>query len=230
MANLPDKLHRLPALLSAAALLWLVPALGGSVPSNGMPGATTLEYDSYRGRSRVGGAEVVIERDEARYEIRGKAWSEGLARLLSNWESSFLASGSIEGGEPVLEEYQLIQNARNKHRRIVMHDGQTRFIREDLQRVIPNPPDSLDFLTALFLTQDCRAHAEVHNGKDAFRLELLSERARADDEAVECVFSVIDEDDERITATIELHDVDGMMIPVQMDFSGALQATFKLRG
>jgi len=229
MGKPPAKFRRGFALLSAAALAWLVPALGVGVPSNGMAGATTLEYDSYRGNSRVGRAEVVIERDGSRYEIRGKAWSEGLARLLSNWESSFLASGTIEGGEPVLEEYRLIQTARNKHRRIVMRGGETRFVREDLQRVIANPPESLDFLSALFLTEDCGAHAEVHNGKDAFRLTLRSERAR-EDAAMECVFEVIDEDDERITATIELHDVDGLMVPVQMDFSGALEATFKLRG
>jgi hypothetical protein len=220
--------------LAAAALLCL-PMTSGAViaPSAATDStATTLKYDTYKGKSRVGGARVVIQRDEQSYEIHGQAWSEGFAKLLSNWESDFAASGTFDAGKPVLERYSLVQRMRNKIRKIFFRDGRTEFIKEDDARVIENPPTSADFISALFMTQDCHQHAEVHNGKDAFRIALRDVRSVeiGGGEATQCTFDVTDEDDEQITAILRLSERDGLMVPVRLDFSGALQASFQLRG
>ena len=221
---------------AVASAILCVPLMASAVVTDSVPAtlavtdSTTLIYDTFKGKSRVGGATVVIRRDDSSYEISGQAWTEGIAKLFSDWESDFVAAGKIESGRPVLKQYSLIQRMRNKIRKIFFRDGQTQFVKESGSRIIDNPPSSSDFITALFLTQDCRSHDEVHNGKDAFRIELTDIRNVESNGATEtqCTFEVTDEDNDRTTATIRLGDFDGIVIPVHMDFTGALVATFKL--
>ena len=70
----------------AALLLLAVPAWAQEA---------TLGYDAFVGDAKVGGAEVRIETDAARYSITGEAWTVGVAHLMTQWQSIFSSTGRL---------------------------------------------------------------------------------------------------------------------------------------
>ncbi|NJN52691.1 MAG: DUF3108 domain-containing protein [Gammaproteobacteria bacterium] len=181
--------------------------------------------------TKVGGAEITIERDADVYQISGKAWAEGLFKWLTEWRSLFTATGRVENGSPVAEGYSLTERARNKVKELSLQDGNLTYVKNGKSRTPSAPTTKMDLLSALFLPNGCNTSGDIHNGKDQFSLTLT----RADTAtsvpgaSLRCEFDVRDEDQQRITAVVWLGEVEGLTVPVQLDLAGALEGTLKLR-
>jgi len=205
------------ALLFAAAPVWAQQA--------------TLGYDAFVGGAKVGAAEIKIDKDDARYQINGKAWTVGVINFVTQWQSVFSATGRLADNGPVNEAYRFVERARDKIKEVMFTDGQLTYVKNGRVRS-PHPLMSLDLLSALFVSRDCAsAGSEVHNGKDPFSLKLTDQEALAaptDGATERCTFEVSNKDNERINATIWLGQIDGMTVPFRLDLEGALQGTLKL--
>src|SRR4030095_4806101 len=70
---------------------------------------TTLGYDAFVAGAKVGGAEVKIETDDARYEISGKAWTVGVLNFVTQWQSMFSSTGRLVDSGPVNDGYRFIE-------------------------------------------------------------------------------------------------------------------------
>jgi hypothetical protein len=206
------------ALLFAAAPAWAQQA--------------TLGYDAFVGGAKVGAAEIKINKDDARYQINGKAWTVGLLNFVTQWQGVFSSAGRLDDGGPVNEAYRFVERARDKIKEVMFTDGQLTYVKNGRVKS-PRPLTSLDVLSALFVSRDCAsAGSEVHNGKDPFSLKLTRQEALASstDGATErCTFEVSGKDNERFNATVWLGQVDGMTVPFRLDLAGALEGTLKLQ-
>jgi len=187
----------------------------------------TLGYDAYVKGSKVGEAEIRVERDSGNYAVTGNAWSTGMLSFLTRWQTMFSATGRLDDSRPVGDSYSLIERARNKVKQLFLSDGRVTYVKNGETRT-PEAPTSLDWLSALFVNPDCAAAgSEVHNGKDRFAVKLLT---IANEGPVErCEFELRDDDDERINATVLLGEVNGLTVPLQLELIGALEGTLKLR-
>lgn|GEM_PF-2072039 len=192
---------------------------------------TTLGYDAFVAGAKVGGAEVKIERDDARYAISGTAWTIGVLNFVTQWQSMFTASGRFDDQSPVNDGYRFIERTRDKVKELFFQNGTLTYVKNGHVRS-PQTPTSLDLLSTLFVSRDCAsAGAEVHNGKDPFTLKLTGRESlpEARDGATErCSFELNNEDNERIDATVWLGQIDGLTVPVRLDVTGALEGTLKL--
>lgn len=194
---------------------------------------TTLGYDAYIGGSKVGGAEVTIEKGTANYAISGSAWTIGMLNFVTRWQSIFSAAGRIGDTGPVTDTYSLVERARDKVKELFLSDGHLTYVKNGHTRT-PQAPTSVDLLSALFVTPGCAAAgSEVHNGKDLYAVRLTQREtltATVQGGATErCVFEVSDSDNERIDATIWLGNVDGLTVPLRLDLAGAVEGTLRLR-
>lgn len=207
--------------------IWVTAALLAPLPVS----ATTLDYDAYVGAAKVGGAEVVIERADDTYQIRGKAWAEGFFEWLTEWRSRFSAVGRFVEGLPVADGYSLIELAKDKAKEISLADGTVTYVKNGRTKQTPPPASKLDLLSALFMPNGCETSSEIHNGKDEYSLRLtrVETVSGADGAALRCDFEVRDAEDERIEASVWLGVVDGLTVPVRLDLRGALEGTLKLR-
>jgi hypothetical protein len=195
--------------------------------------ATTLDYDAYVGSTKVGGAEVVIQRGaESSYLIQGRLWAEGVFRFLTEWNSRFTAQGHVEDGMPVVQTLNVIQQAKNKMKEVTMADGAVTYLKNGVTKMLAPPQSRLDVISALFMPMNgCDAGSEIHNGKEDFALQLLGSSAlpASSGANLRCEFQVRDEDDQTIDAVVFLGVVDGLTVPVRLDLTGAMQGTLKLR-
>ena len=188
---------------------------------------TTLDYDAYLAGAKVGGAAVTIERNADSYTIEGKAWSTGFLRLVTKWRSFFSASGNLDHGQPVAEEYGFIEKTRNKIKEIFMRDGEVRYTRNGRARLTQAAPTHTDLLSALFMPNGCATQSSVHNGKDFFQLTLTDEHSDAN--GIRCEYRVIDENDELTHAIVWLGEVNGLLVPTRMDLEGAMEGSLRLK-
>ena len=195
--------------------------------------ATTLDYDAYVGSTKVGGAEVVIQRGaESSYLIQGRLWADGVFRWLTEWNSRFTSRGHVEDGMPVASTFNLIQQAKNKLKEVTLSGGSVTYLKNGVTKELAPPQSRLDVVSALFLPMNgCDTGSEVHNGKDDFALQLLgsSKLPASSGASMRCEFQVRDGDDQTIDAVVFLGEVDGLTVPVRLDLSGAMQGTLKLR-
>ncbi len=192
---------------------------------------TTLGYDAFVGGAKVGAAEVKIETDETRYLISGKAWTVGILNFVTQWQSMFSSTGRLADKGPITDGYRFVERARDKVKELLLSNGQLTYVKNGRVKS-PEAPTSLDMLSALFVSHDCSAASEIHNGKDQFSLKLTDHRsiASSNDGATErCTFQVSNKDNERIDATIWLGQIDGLTVPVRLDLAGALEGTLKLQ-
>ncbi|HTO56346.1 MAG TPA: DUF3108 domain-containing protein [Pseudomonadales bacterium] len=205
------------ALLFAAAPVWAQ--------------QTTLGYDAFVGGAKVGGAEIKIDKDDARYEINGKAWTVGVMNFVTQWQGVFSSTGRLADSGPVNEAYRFVERARDKIKEVMYTGGQLTYVKNGRVKAT-SPLTSLDLLSALFVSRDCAsAGSEVNNGKDPFSLKLTHQESlptSADGATQRCTFEVNGKDHERIDATIWLGQVDGMLVPFRLDLAGALEGTVKL--
>jgi len=192
---------------------------------------TTLGYDAFVAGTKVGGAEVKIEKDDSRYAISGKAWTIGVLSFVTQWQSMFSATGRFTGQSPINEGYRFIERARDKVKELLLQNGTLTYVKNGHVRS-PQTPTSLDLLSALFVSRDCAsAGDEVHNGKDPYTLKLTGRESlsAASGGATErCSFELSNEDNERIDATVWLGQINGLTVPVRLDVTGALEGTLKL--
>jgi len=206
------------ALLFAAAPVWAQ--------------QTTLGYDAFVGGAKVGAAEIKIDKDDARYQINGKAWTVGVVNFVTQWQSVFSSTGRLADSGPVNEAYRFVERARDKIKEVMFTDGQLTYVKNGRVRS-PHPLMSLDLLSALFVSRDCAsAGSEVHNGKDPFSLKLTRQEALpspTNGATERCTFEVSGKDNERFNATVWLGQVDGMTVPFRLDLAGALEGTVKLQ-
>lgn len=197
--------------------------------------ATTFDYDAFVGEAKIGEAQITVERHDDRYEITGEARAVGVMDFLTQWHSLFSAAGTVDGGQPVVQEFSLIERARNKIKEIFMADGKVTYTKNGQLRAPRDPGTGLDLLSALFVSQDCGINA-VHNGKDSYRLHLrkrteLPAELIADRKAtVQCSFDVTDEDDEEIRAEVWLGPIGELFVPLRLDIQGALQGSVRVSG
>jgi hypothetical protein len=193
--------------------------------------ATTLDYDAYVGSSRVGGAEVVIDRASDTYLIRGRLWAEGLYRWLTNWRTQFEAMGRFVEGTPIADSYSHTEQAKDKIKEVSLANGALTYVRNGEVRPLAPPHSKLDLVSALFLPNGCETSSDVHTGKDSYLVRLKRAEALPGSGAarLRCDFEVRGQDDERIDAVVWLGVVDGLTVPIRLDLRGALEGTLKLR-
>jgi Protein of unknown function (DUF3108) len=214
-------------------LLLLIGAAGivGAAPTFA---TTTLDYDAFLGDAKIGEAQITVQRSADRYQISGEARAVGVMELVTQWRSLFTAAGHVDSGHPVVQEFSLIERARNKIKEIFLSDGKVTYKKNGRTRAPRNPSDGLDLLSALFVDQDCDI-GTVHNGKDSYRLRLrqrteLEVTAREGKPTVRCSFDVTDEDDEEIRAEVWLGPVGEMLVPLRLDIRGALEGSVRVSG
>ncbi len=193
--------------------------------------ATTLDYDAFMKGTRVGQAEITIERADDAYLIRGRAWAEGMFKWLTKWRSLFTANGRLVDGAPVAEGYSLTERARNKVKELSLQDGKVTYVKNGERRTPAAPTSKMDLLSALFLPNGCDTSPDIHNGKDQFSLTLtqVAPATSVPGATLRCEFDVRDQDQQHIKAVVWLGERDGFTVPIQLDLAGALEGTLKLR-
>lgn len=208
-----------PRLGVLIAALWLLPVGAG---------ATTFGYDAYRGKTKVGTAEVTINTNDAGYEIRGEARTVGMFDFLTKWRGWFKTTGRLVAGKPVAEEYAVTQKDRKKKKEIYFEDGRINYRKDGKYARSIDPLASLDLLSALFLAPGCGAAGdEIHTGKDRLSITLKEEVHQGT--RLQCEFDVVDEDQQEFTASVVLDEINGIRVPVRLDVWGTFEGTLRLR-
>jgi hypothetical protein len=194
---------------------------------------THLHYDAFVGQTKVAQAEFQIRRAGEEFEIEGEARSVGVVSFLTRWRSLFAAAGRFVLGQPVAEQYEVVQQNRKKEKRIELRDGVVRYQRNGEERA-PRPQlDGTYMLSALFLSNDCESvGSTIHDGKDRMQLELISTRSidqpAEDGVVLQCEFNIVDEDNDSTRAIVRLIAREGLTIPLEMELSGAVEGKLQL--
>jgi len=189
--------------------------------------ATTLDYEVKVDGRKAGYMEVTVTRDENDYQIKGRMWSTGLAKFLSNWWSKFTTSGRLENGQPVTDSHELEEHSNQRDRAVSVKNG----ILEELKNGRQKPPRKvfahMDVLSALFFAENCDAPAALFNSKDQYHVVKVATEEKSD--MLRCEFDVQDADKDRFRATVWLNRVNGINVPVRVDLKGDRKGSIRLR-
>ena len=123
---LSERLPDMRSAIVAALLLAAAPAFAQQ---------TTLGYDAFVGGAKVGAAEVKIEKDDARYEISGKAWTVGVLSFVTQWQSMFSSTGRLADNGPVTDGYRFVERARDKVKELMLSGGQLTYVKNGQREV-----------------------------------------------------------------------------------------------
>ena len=186
--------------------------------------AATLHYDAYLSGIPVGSAVVEIDLGVNAYRISGVAHSQGVAHLLSDWRSDFLATGHLRDQAPILTAYAYDERERKKHRVLWLADGQVRHVKNDQVRPAHPVRPGTDILTAFFLQADCWREKALHTGRFDYRI-----RGRPSSKAGGCHFELQDSDGERSRFHVRFGRHQGLRVPIDASTSGLLRGRIKLR-
>ncbi len=189
--------------------------------------ATTLDYEVKVEGRQAGYMEVTVTVEENDYQIKGRMWSTGLAKLLSRWWSKFTTSGRLENGRPVIDEHELVEHSNQRDREVLVKDGILRELKNGRQKAPRKILADMDVLSALFFAEDCDAPAKLYNSKDSYR--VVSVAAELKQDTLRCEFDIRDEDNDHFHATVWLNRIDGMNVPVRVDLKGKKEGSIRLR-
>ena len=183
--------------------------------------------------AKVGGAEVKIETDDARYEISGKAWTVGVLNFVTQWQSMFSSTGRLADSGPVNDGYRFIETRPRQGQGTAAQRRSPDVRQERPGPVAAQAPTSIDLLSALFVVARLRVGGF---GRAQRQRPVLAEadsitkrcRRRRTAPPSAARSKCNNKDNERIDATIWLGQVDGLTVPIRLDLAGAMEGTLKL--
>ena len=179
----------------------------------GFAGASTHSYDAYVGGMKVGEASVSVHIAASEYQVTGNARAVGFSRLLTAWRSLFSVRGKVREDGAHADSMELRQEKKRKRtKEILIQDGTVSYFKNGKQKFARPAPESTDILTALFAKQNCQQANAVHNGKDIWQVQLLSEYRHADTGVRVCEFSVTDDTNRTFDARVHFAQLEGRSV------------------
>ncbi len=184
----------------------------------------TLRYDAYVGMAHAGVINVVVERDEQSYLVRGDAESRGLMELIKATRGWFSANGHFKDGTLHPDKYEYYQKDSGKEKFVSVTDGQVKYIRDGRERDLTDAPIGTDLVSALWASSECSAIAQVHTGRSGYAFMLLDEA-----ESV-CHFSVQEDDEDEVPfeVDIEYGERQGLRVPIVIRSTGGWAGRLQL--
>ena len=200
-----------------------------------------FQYDARMAFLNAGKLALELNRFDDEYEVSGEFQTSRTMSAYYNWNGIFVATGKWEGHGPVTKAYMSRTVSKDDDLKIVINY-------EDSARLLDGPdssfesiskPPGIDLISALFFTPTCFTGGVVHDGEDAYRLELRSKKTHNlnggsryyKGEVVSCDYTVRDHKNRKRRVVVSLADVDGTIVAVQIRAKIPIlpDAVFRLR-
>lgn len=193
--------------------------------------AATFDYAVYLAGTKAGEARISVASLGSRYSVAGVLRSVGVLDVFTAWRGRFQAEGEITDGTALLTRYQFQERDRTNVRYVSIEDGVLRQVKNGRVRAPQIAPEGVDLLSAFVLPGGCLPRTALHLAKQSYALDVESSssgvlartaRSTFSGDALQCRYQV-DNDGSTLHATLWIAQVDGLSIPVRIEFDGSIQ-------
>ena len=185
------------------------------------------KYDARVAFLKAGVLDLQLNRDGTSYEVLGQFKTSRAMSTYYTWNGLFAARGTWETSGPVTEAYMARTSGKDERLKVVVNS-------ESGVRLLDRPggefesvakPGGIDLISALFFHPGCYRGGIVHDGEDAYRLELLREKPATlrgpsdkyfEGEVIHCDYAVRDHKDRKRRVVVSLAEVGGTTLAVQV--------------
>ena len=136
--------------------------------------AFQLVYDARIAWIKAGNLDASICLGGVNYALTGTLQTRGPIEKFIKWRGEYSAVGQIVDDLPKTDTYLVIENnPRKKKRKVVFTDSRTTLIHQEGRTLVEHAaPPGADLISALLLSQFCRNSMAVHDGEEAYEIEL----------------------------------------------------------
>lgn len=193
--------------------------------------AATFDYAVYLAGAKAGEARISVASLGSSYSIAGVLRSVGVLDVFTAWRGRFQAEGEFTDGSPTLTRYQFQERDRTNVRTVSIENGVLRQVKNGRLRAPQVAPEGVDLFSTFVLPGGCLPRTALHLAKQSYSLDLestssgvlaRSARSTFSGDALQCRYQV-DKDGSTLRATLWIAQVDGLSIPVRIEFDGSIQ-------
>ena len=227
------------AFLSSLALLASATLFSSVVSAEVYVGE--YRYDARMSFLKAGELALNFNRFGNEYEVAGEFQTSRAMSNYYSWNGIFAARGRWEAQGPVTAAYMSRTVSKDDDLKIVVNSesGARRLDgpRRDFESI--DKPQGNDLISALFFSPSCYRGGVVHDGEDAYELNLRSEKTQHYNggpeyyrgEVVNCEYTVVDHKDRKRRLVVSLAQVGDTTMAVQLRAKIPVlpDAVFKLR-
>jgi hypothetical protein len=187
---------------------------------------SSFQYDARMAFLKAGELALDLNRRGNHYEVAGQFQTSKAMSKYYSWNGVFAATGRWEGDGPVTTAYMARTTSKDEDLKIVLNtESGARLLdgpKADFRNI--DKPAGIDLISALFFSPGCYSGGVVHDGEDAYRLELRSEQVRhlpgGEDyyrgEVTDCHYDVRDHKDRKRQVVVSLAEVGETTVAVQV--------------
>jgi len=208
------------------ALLFFFASLAPGALTWADVGSGVFQYDARMAFLKAGELELNLNRFGQQYEVAGEFQTSRAMSNYYSWNGIFAATGRWEGQGPVTTAYMSRTVSKDEDLKIVLNT-------EEGARLLKGPkadfeniekPAGIDLISALFFSPSCYKGGLVHDGEDAYRLELRQEKLQKmmggkdyyQGEVTNCHYHVRDHKDRKRQVVVSLAEVGDTTVAVQV--------------
>ena len=199
-------------------------------------------YDAKMAFLKAGELRLDLSRQADTYEVVGRFKTSRAMSFYYTFNGLFAAVGKWRPfGGPVTTAYMSRTTENDRDLKIVLNYAQGARVLDgaDDQFESVERPGGIDLISALFFSPRCYEGGLVHDGEDAYRLTLNSQRSRTlkggrkyyTGEVISCDYAVRDHKNRQRRVIVSMADVRGIQVAVQVRAKIPLlpDAVFRLR-
>lgn len=185
-----------------------------------------FQYDARMAFLKAGELELNLNRFGQHYEVAGEFQTSRAMSNYYSWNGMFAAAGRWEGQGPVTTAYMSRTVSKDEDLKIVLNTEQGARLLEGPKESFKNidKPAGIDLISALFFSPSCYQGGMVHDGEDAYQLELRKQKSQKFNggkhyyrgEVINCHYDVRDHKDRRRQVVVSLADVGDTTVAVQV--------------
>jgi hypothetical protein len=200
--------------------------LAGMTSANVLPTFASYAYDAKVAWLDAGELALHLNRADDAYEFAGFFATSREMNAYYSWNGVFAGVGRWDGSGPTSDAYLARSVSKDHDLKIVVmsDDGVRRLDEPDGEFESLDRPAGNDLISALFFTPACYAGGYVHDGEDAYRIELRDTGAREMSEGqnyyagsvTDCRYDVFDDRGRKRRVTVSLADVGGRQVAVEV--------------
>ncbi len=208
------------------ALLILLATFGCASTAWAEVSSGVFHYDARMAWLKAGELQLNLNRFGQQYEVAGEFQTSRAMSNYYSWNGVFAATGRWEGRGPVTTAYLSRTVSKDEDLKIVLNT-------EDGARLLKGPdadfeniekPAGIDLISALFFSPGCFQGGTVHDGEDAYQLELRHQKAHKltggknyyQGEVINCHYNVRDHKDRKRQVVVSLAEVGNTTVAVQV--------------
>ena len=188
--------------------------------------ATVFQYDARMAFLKAGELALDLNRRGNQYEVAGQFQTSRAMSKYYSWNGIFAATGRWEAHGPVTTAYIARTTSKDEDLKIVLNTETGARLLEDPKGDFKSidKPAGIDLISALFFSPSCYTGGVVHDGEDAYRLDLRSEQIQQmsgggdyyQGEVTNCHYDVLDHKDRKRQIVVSLGEVGDTTVAVQV--------------